>query len=178
MMAEPFSGEECHVSALKFIREQMVVTRDYTERLLRDIPPSRWLEIPPGGISNIAWQVGHVAIAGYRLGLTRIRDPRPADEDLIPTTFLKWYGKGTVPSADPVQNETPASLERVLDSVHRQVLKESLGWKDEDLESECLLPHPIFSKKIDSLWWYVRHEAIHAGQIGLIRRMLGHDPAW
>ncbi|MBY0586117.1 DinB family protein [bacterium] len=166
------------MAAIDFVRQQMIVTRDYTHRLLRATPPDRWLEIPTGGVSNVAWQVGHIAIAAYRLGLSRIRDPQPTDDVLIPPRYLELYGKGTNPSSFPDQNESPAELCRVMDGVQAQVLRESEGWKDEDLKTECLLPHPIFSTKIDSLWWYSRHESIHAGQIGLIRRMLGYDPAW
>jgi hypothetical protein len=166
------------MSAIHFVRQQMIVTQDYTLSLLRTVPAERWLEIPPGGVSNVAWQVGHLAIAGYRLGLSRIREPRPGDSDLIPAHYLELYGKGTHPSPAADQNEPTEGLMRVFQAVHQQVLRESEGWQDEDLEMECLLPHPIFSKKIDSLWWYSRHEAIHAGQIGLIRRMLGYEPAW
>jgi hypothetical protein len=166
------------MSAVNFIREQMKVTREYTHRLLLSVPDDRWLEIPRGGVSNLCWQGGHIAVAAYRLGLARIRDPHPGDEAILPARFVDLYGKGTNPSADPSQNETPQRIRSALEAVQRQVLSESQHWSDEELETQCLLPHPIFSKKIDSLWWYVRHEAIHAGQIGLIRRMLGYDPAW
>ena len=52
------------------------------------------------------------------------------------------------------------------------------GYKDEDLLCPPLKPHGLFNRKIDGLYWCVRHEMVHAGQIGLLRRLLGHAPQW
>ncbi len=35
-------------------------------------------------MSHVAWQVGHLAVAEYRLALWRIRGPQPQDGDVIP----------------------------------------------------------------------------------------------
>ena len=32
--------------------------------------------------------------------------------------------------------------------------------------------------KLDSLFWCAHHEMLHAGQIGLVRRLLGQAPLW
>jgi hypothetical protein len=32
--------------------------------------------------------------------------------------------------------------------------------------------------KLECLHWCSHHEAVHAGQIGLIRRLLGYPPIW
>ena len=37
---------------------------------------------------------------------------------------------------------------------------------------------PKVKTKIDTLRWCGDHELIHAGQIGLLRRLLGHKPVW
>ena len=74
--------------------EQIKFARDYTVRLLDQTKTEDWFRFPPGGVTNIAWQVGHLAMAQYRLGMERIRGARPADEQLITEDFLKMFGKG------------------------------------------------------------------------------------
>jgi hypothetical protein len=37
-------------------------------------------------------------------------------------------------------------------------------------------PHPLVRTKLWALLWCAQHEAVHAGQIGLLRRQLGHAP--
>ncbi len=64
------------VSALAAMR----FARGYTSHLLDSIPASRWFE-RAGGVSNVAWQVGHLAVAQLNLGLIRVRGPLPIDDD-------------------------------------------------------------------------------------------------
>src|SRR5690606_10947032 len=71
---------------------QICFARQYTIELLAATPPERWFEIPPGSVTNIAWQVGHLAVSQYGLLLFRIRGRRPEDLDLIPGRFRKAYG--------------------------------------------------------------------------------------
>ncbi len=42
----------------------------------------------------IAWQVGHLAMAEYRLALERIRGPQPQDAGLISEEFLRLFDTG------------------------------------------------------------------------------------
>ena len=48
-------------------------------------------------MTNIAWQVGHLAMAQYRMGMELIRGVRPEDEKLISDSFRKVFGKVSVP---------------------------------------------------------------------------------
>ena len=64
------------MSQLQHAIDQIVYARDYTVTLLDQTPTSEWFRMPPGGVSHIGWQVGHLAIAQYRLALWRY--PRDA----------------------------------------------------------------------------------------------------
>ena len=46
------------------------------------------------------------------------------------------------------------------------------------LDQPTSRPHPRFSTKGGSLAWCAEHEMIHAGQIGLLRRLHGQPPLW
>ena len=39
-------------------------------------------------------------------------------------------------------------------------------------------PHRLFHTRLGSLLWCSRHEMVHAGQIALLRRMIGRKPLW
>jgi hypothetical protein len=61
----------------------IVFARKYTLRFLDALPDADWFRMPPGGVTHVAWQVGHLAFAEYRLALERIRGPRPDDANLL-----------------------------------------------------------------------------------------------
>jgi hypothetical protein len=46
------------------------------------------------------------------------------------------------------------------------------------LDKPVLKPHPLVKTKLWALLWCAQHEAVHAGQIGLLRRQLGYLPLW
>lgn len=156
----------------------IVATREYTKELLASIPDSDWLRFPPGVTTNVLWQVAHLAMAEYRLGLDRVRGTQATDESLAPAKFLAMYGRGSVPSDEIAKNFGIEDVRRIFDAVHEQLLAESEHWSDDDLQGEVFTPHRLFTKKMDALLWCSRHEMLHAGQIGLIRRMLGAAPVW
>jgi len=156
--------------------EQIRLAREYTLRLLAMIDSADWYRIPPGGVSNVAWQVGHLAMAEYRLCLDRIRGVRPGDDEIIPRAYLTQFGRGSVPDPDPARNPPAEELRRVLERVHEQSLRELAGVSDDDLDAPPGSPHPLFNTKFGALTWTARHEMLHAGQLGLIRRQLGAAP--
>lgn len=58
-------------------REQIRFARQYTQRLLEQTPRGDWFRQPHEGVSHVAWQAGHLAMAQYRLALERLRGSRP-----------------------------------------------------------------------------------------------------
>jgi hypothetical protein len=166
------------MSRLQLAIEQIAFARRYTLNLLDQTPPDDWFRRPPGFVTHVAWQVGHLAMAEYRLALERIRGPRPEDEALISAEFLRTFARLSVPEADAAQYPAPAAIRGVLDRVHAQTLRELPHLAEEDLDSPVLKPHAYAKTKLWSLLWCAQHEAVHAGQIGLLRRLLGYPPLW
>ena len=164
------------MNRLQLTIEQIVFARKYTIGLLDQTPMVEWFRQPPGGVSHVAWQVGHIAFSEYRLALWRIRGERPDDDALFPPEFKRLFGADSVPqggSAFP-----PAELRAVLDRVHEQVLRELPGLDEAELDLAVPHPHPFAKTKFLALLWCAQHEMLHAGQIGLLRRLLGYPPLW
>lgn len=158
--------------------EQIRFARWYTTELLSDIPPAEWFLLPAGAATHVAWQIGHLAFAQYALCIMRQRDERPEDEKLIPATLRTLFGRGSVPSADPAAYPTALEIRALFDRVHEQVLTELAGADPTTLHQPVLKPHRFVKTRLDSLFWCSQHELVHAGQIALLRRLLGKSPQW
>jgi hypothetical protein len=168
------------MSRLQLAIEQIVFARDYTIGLLDQTPATEWFRQPAGagGVSHVAWQVGHLAFSEYRLALWRIRGPQPQDAALISQEFKSLFGANSMPDADPTKYLAPAEIPAVLDRVHEQVLREMPSLGEAELDQPVPHPHPFARTKLLALLRCAHHEMLHAGQIGLLRRHLGYPPMW
>lgn len=164
------------MSRLAEALEQIAFARRYLLERVDTVPLSDWFTIPPGGVSHVAWQVGHLAFAEYRLCLVRLRPRTPADEALISDNFLTVFGRDSRP--DNVIGLTAEEIRAVFDRVHARVIEELPSYPDADLDLPPLLPHPLFTTRIAGLRYAPLHEMIHCGQLAMLRRMLGQAPIW
>ncbi len=166
------------MSKLAVARSEIATVRKYTRGLLEDLSDGDWFRQPAEGVTHIAWQVGHVAMAQYRLVLERVRGARPDDGALISQDFLVRFARGSVPDPDPAVNPPIGDILSAFDRVYDQACRELATYNDAELETPPLNPHPLLNTKLDALFWSARHEVLHAGQIGLVRRLLGKPPRW
>lgn len=151
--------------------------RLYTKDLLGHIDEADWFRQPTEGVTHVAWQVGHLAVAQYGLALKRVRGEKPEDANLISPEFRNLFGKGSTPVPDPAEYPTPDEIRAVFDRVHKRVLEETGALTEETLdEATGDPPHRMFKTKRGALQWSGQHEFLHAGQIGLLRRLLGEAP--
>ena len=153
--------------------------RRYTFGLLEGFDERDWFRQPSEGVTHVAWQVGHLAIAEYALALSRIRGEQPGDDAILPASYERLFSRGSVPDPDASKYPSPAEIRATLDCVHARVRDEVARHTDSDLATAAIgKPHPVFNTKLGALVWCARHEMIHAGQIGLIKRLLGAAPRW
>lgn len=134
--------------------------------------------MPAEGVTHVAWQVGHLAMAEYRMALDRIRGERTEDAKFISPAFLQLFGKGSVPDCDLNKYPSPDDLLATLDRVHRQMREEVSNLPESEWHQPMVKPHLLVKTKIGGLYWCAQHEMMHAGQIGLLRRLLGQAPLW
>ncbi len=177
----PTNHRELSTTELQLIREtvlgQMDFCRQYSLSLLTDIEPELWYVAPGGAPSTIGWQVGHLAFSQYGLMLFRQRGRESGDLDLIPGWFRKQYGRGTSGNPEQLSNPLPpAELLSILGRVHDIAMQTVRDLPIEQFAEPTDMPYAVYPRKIGALMFCPIHESLHAGQIGIIRRMLGKDP--
>lgn len=155
---------------------QIQSARDYLRGMIADLQEAEWFVMPDGIETHAAWQLGHLAMAEYGLCLFRQRGRSPDDLELMPSTFRKQFQRGSRPNPDPAANPTPADILAVLDRVHRQVLAELPTFTDEQLLQPAEMPYAGSPTRFGALLFCAHHEMLHAGQIGVLRRLLGKSP--
>lgn len=166
------------MTRLQIALNQLRIVRGYTVEILETVPESDWFRQPSEGVTHLAWQVGHMAIAEHSLALVRIRGTQPQDTEIIPDSFSKLFGKGSTPVADSGAYPAPAEIRSAFDKVHEQALLELASLPDADLDTKLERPHRVFDTKLGSILWCAQHEMLHTGQIGLLRRLFQSEPMW
>ena len=151
-------------------------SRRYTLTLLEDLEPTDWFWQPQQSVTHIAWQVGHLAMAQYGLTLFRQRGRQPVDTELMSGSFRKKFSRGTEPNSDPAFYPSPDEILEVFHRVHEQMRQELSGFAETELDEPIDEPHAAFATRFGALLFAANHEMIHAGQIGLLRRLMGKSP--
>ena len=155
---------------------QIEFARDYTLSILAEIDESLWFTMPPACPTHVAWQVGHLAMAEYGLCLFRQRGRQEVDLQMMTSGFRKLFSRGSLPESDPSKYPPAAEIRATFDRVHAQVLKEVPSFADAQLAEPVDMPYAVHPNKLGSLLFCSHHEMLHAGQLGLIRRLLGQHP--
>lgn len=156
--------------------EQIKFARQYTLSLIDDVEDELWFTIPDGCVTHVGWQVGHLAMAQYGLCLFRMRGRQPEDTELMSSSFRKKYSKGTTPDPGSEANPTPAEIRDVFQRVYERSLAEMPTYSAALLDEAVDMPYAVHATKLGGLLFCSHHEMLHAGQIGLLRRLLGKDP--
>lgn len=156
--------------------ERIKFARQYTTRFLDDLSPDDWFWTPAELTTHIAWQVGHLAVAQYNLCMRRIRDRSDDDNEFMSDRFIELFQFGSTPSADRSHYPSIEEIRRVFDAVHEQAIQELSQCTDADLDVPVDKPHPVFKTKLAAVEYCEPHEMVHAGQIALLRRLMGKPP--
>lgn len=160
---------------LELVLRRIQFTRRYTLSLLQDLEEDDWFWKPDSYSTHIAWQVGHIAMSHYGLTLFRQRGRGEVDSSLMSSKFRKLFMKGTSPKPDPAWYPSSSEILEVLDRVYQQTMTEVPGFESQ-LDEAVDAPHAAFGTKFGSLVFVSDHEMLHAGQIGMLRRLMGKEP--
>lgn len=152
--------------------------RRYTTTLLDAVDPADWFRQPAGCVTHVAWQAGHLAVAQYRLSLFLIRGQEAEDDRLISEDFVSRFAPGSVPDPDAESGPSAAEIREIFDRVHAQTIAETQALSDDILDKAIGFDHLMFSTKGGAIRWSAQHEFTHAGQISLLRRLLGNNWLW
>jgi hypothetical protein len=148
-------------------------SRLFTKQFLKDITDAEWYWSPPQFTTHVAWQVGHIAVSQYNLCLRRVRGRTTADELLISDAYIDAFKLGSKPIAELEKNLPLDEVRRVFEAVHEQCIQELGGRSETELDEPVEQPHPRFNTKLAAVEFCPQHELVHAGQIAMLRRLMG-----
>ena len=152
---------------------QLKQTRATSEKLLEAFQsPEDWTYQLAPGTNHALWFAGHMAVCdNLFIGIVTPERSNEMEE------WDKLFGTGSQPTSDPENYPPPAE---VLDAMRerRGVLIELLDGRS---EKQLAKPTPEgtydFLPDYGSIWEIANsHEAMHAGQLTMVRRALGHAP--
>lgn len=161
---------------IEIAARHILSARQYTMTLLDGLDEQEWFWTPTPQVTHIAWQVGHLAFAQYGLMLFRQRGRQTEDLQLMSGKFRKTFGKGTTPRPDRDSYPSRDEIMDTLNKIHAQAFVELPTFADADLDQEIDRPWSTFPTRYGALLFAGDHEMLHAGQIGLVRRLMGKDP--
>jgi hypothetical protein len=114
-----------------------------------------------GGVWSVSVSAAGKAAGGFGIDVERLR---------------KLFSRGTTVLADATKYPTAAEIRGTLDRVHAQVRQEGPAFTAEQLKEPVDMPYAAEATKLGSLLFCSHHEMLHAGQLGLLRRLLGKLP--
>jgi len=156
--------------------ERMKIARKFTSSFLEDLTPDEWFWTPSEMTTHVAWHIAHLTCAQYMLVMKRVRGERSDDEKLLPAEFRKQFGRGSTPAVCAENNPPVEEIRSRFDRVHHQALEELADLTDAELDVPSEPAHPMFRTKLDAVSFSSMHEMVHAGQIALLRRLMGKAP--
>ena len=159
---------------LQIIIGQYERMRRYTLMVLDHTDTARWFELPPGCPTHVGWEVGHIAWAQGIHALGNI-GKQPTIEP-VPESWHGLFGKGTIAKADPQLYPSPDELMTTFTATYERTKQVLTSLPDEALDEPTSHITGLVRHKLDLLYFLMRHESIHTGQIALIRRLFGAAP--
>lgn len=159
----------------EFLVDRLEVGRQWTRDLLRDLHEADWFHLPAPAVGHAVWQVGH--LASSQIVLVHMRCFGLAYTDLATESFRDSFGRGSLPSNDRSIYPRITDLVETFERIHTDAVRRVRDVSEAELAGPAIGdPHPMFRTREGAVGTAVMHEAFHAGQIALIRRILGRAP--
>jgi len=155
------------------LKRQLVKTRELSEKLLADFhTPREWVHQVHPGCNHALWFAGHMANSdNFFLSLVAPQLSVKLDG------FAPRFGMGSQPSADPGDYPLPEDVLQTMRDRRRTLLAVLDTLSDDDLARATPSGSPDFLADYAAVFEMANwHEAMHAGQLSVTRRALGHKP--
>lgn len=159
----------------EFLASQLDVSRDWTLKLIADLRGDDWTFQPAPGLAHALWICGHLASSENTLIHVRCLNSK----GIVDPAFAAHFPIGG-PVRSAAEHDYPplALVMETMSKVHEQTLRAIRGMSDALLAelafaADGKTPHPHYRDKAGVVAHCCRHEAFHAGQIAMIRRLLG-----
>lgn len=161
------------MTVARSLAEQLDGTRDWTLKLLADVKGDDWFKQPGPGLAHCLWTCGHLAVAQHLLIHVRC-----LGKPFLPDSFAAHFPMGgPVKSAAEYDYPSVDEVRPMMADVHQRTVAVVRELSDEFLAKPAFgkdgAAHPHYKTVGQAIGHADRHEAFHAGQIALIRRLLG-----
>ncbi len=171
------------MNRINFLREQIIESRNFVNRLISEIPKDLWYEIPENTDSNFAWQIGHLMISQNFHAITCITGRSEKVSNLIPLAdYVKIFnGMGALNRSVEKGILPTTKLIEQFNTVH-EICIDSLLKLDDEILFHALEPipfkHPVANTKYEALSWCFKHEMWHSAEMEAIKLALGYPIVW
>ena len=162
------------MSMIERLQHQLQSARGFTVRILEDFQkPEDWVAQICNQTNHALWFIGHMAVTdNFFISLLAPEKAETKDN------FQELFGLGSTPSSK-LEDYPPIEEVRAYMDDRRQVLLEILSsYSDADLATKTPEGTPEFladyGQVFETAIW---HEGLHSGQLTMVRRSLGHQPA-
>jgi hypothetical protein len=171
------------MSKIDFLKEQIIESRNFVNRLISELPHELWYTIPDNTDSNFAWQIGHLMLSQNFHAITVITGRNEKVNNLIPVAnYVKIFnGMGALHRSVEKDIISTGKLKEQFDTIYGICL-DNLSRLNDDILSDKLEPfpfrHPVADTKYEALSWCFKHEMWHSAEMEEIKRMLGYPIKW
>lgn len=171
------------MSKIEFLKDQIIESRNFVNRLISELPEDLWYTIPENTDSNFAWQIGHLIISQNFHAMTVITGRNEKVFKLIPVAdYVKLFnGMGTLHRSVEKDLIPTTKLKEQFDTVH-EICIDNLSKLNDNILCDKLEPipfkHPVANIKYEALSWCFKHEMWHSAEMEAIKRTLGHPIKW
>jgi len=153
----------------EFIRDELILSRQWTDKILSNFPEALWKISPEKFKTNINWQVGHLIISTYFHSILSISgSDEKVKQSFNPREYSEFYGMGSNPLSEIDSKDEADVMLRNLKLVDERSLEILDALEDENLEEKTLIRNPMAKIKKDALIWTFKHQMWHNGQMALI----------
>lgn len=171
------------MNRIDFLKEQIIESRNFVNRLISEIPQELWYTIPENTDSNFAWQIGHLMISQNFHAITCITGKNDDVSRLIPVIDYVKLFNGMGASHRSVEKDLiPTSiLKEQFNTIHTICIENLSNLKDEILFDELEpipFKHPVANNKYEALSWCFKHEMWHSAEMEAIKLALGYPIIW
>lgn len=171
------------MNRIEFLKEQIIESREFVNRLISEIPEELWYTIPENTDANFAWQIGHLIISQNFHAITCITGRNEKIFSLIPVVeYVKIFnGMGALHRSVEKDLIPTSKLKEQFNSIH-EICIENLSRLNDDILFEPLEPipfkHPVANTKYEALSWCFKHEMWHSAEMEAIKLALGYPIVW
>jgi hypothetical protein len=155
------------------LQRQLQLIRTISERILGSFTtPEQWTHQVHAQANHALWFAGHVGMVDNFL-LSLVDPTRVVEKE----DYRHRFGMGSRPTANPADYPDPKEVLAFMRERREAVLDVLAGLSDSDLSKPTPEGAPYMMPDIGAVFEAaVWHEALHAGQVTIARRDLGHPP--